>query len=107
MISRLNQLSTTRLKWYLVVSASLFATSAFGQSRSCDDQHARLQAEISKVQSGAQSSGICENARAQARILRQGATFNRQCGGTDGQAQAAEFERAAAQADRTAASACK
>lgn len=90
--------------------AAVFALAASANqaaSQSCQAREAQLQEKIQSLASQASSLGICSTARRSAQLYREAAGFNRACGGSAGQAQAVEYERAAREADSTAAASCK
>lgn len=90
------------------VAAFILGVSADeAASQSCQAREAQLQEKIQSLAGQASSLGICSTARRSAQLYREAAGFNRACGGSAGQAQAAEYERAAREADSTAASSCK
>jgi hypothetical protein len=73
----------------------------------CSSEANALKAQIAQVNANANSLGMCNAARALADIYDRAAAFHRRCiTNAAGQAQAAEYERASAQARSTAAAAC-
>lgn len=76
-------------------------------TQGCNPRLNRLQAQARQLSANVRSLGICQMARQSAPLYRELAGLHRQCY-ADGAAaaQASEYDRAAAQADRTAAAAC-
>jgi len=88
----------------------LFASLSFAgcAAADCSSDQARLQRMVSNLNTQSGSMGICQMARSSVALYRFAADFNRRCApGPAGQAQAAEYERAANQAQATANASCQ
>jgi hypothetical protein len=86
------------------MAAPLAATEA---DANCNTDKRNLENMVASLQSRASSLGICQAAREEVRLYRAAATFHRRCvPGAAGKAQAAEYDRAANQAQKTANASC-
>lgn len=73
----------------------------------CVSDEAAIRQMMARLQS-ATGLGLCETARQSAQLYREAARWHRTCvNSPTGQAQAAEYDRAAVQASTTASAACR
>jgi hypothetical protein len=88
----------------VLMTAPLAATAS---SADCGADQRNLQNMVSSLQSRASGMGICQLAREEVRLYRAAAAFHRRCAsGAAARAQAAEYDRAANQAQATANASC-
>ena len=98
------------MKTFIMISSAMllcFAAAPAG-AQSCPQQEQQLTARVNRLQANSGAMGICQSSRESAQLYADAAAFHRRCVRTaEGEAQAREYDRAAAQARQTAASSCR
>ena len=92
----------------IVIGLLLTVFGSLSAAADCTSDEQRLNQMVANLNAQSGSMGICQMARQSVALYQYAASFHRRCIlGASGQAQAAEYDRAASEAQATANASCQ